>query len=405
MAPRKRVLLACLAWVAGFCALPARSQQPAQLMFVKVFEGSAPDYVYVSVRETGEALYKGRPEEEAEGREFRLSPSTTGRLFGLAASLGYFRGLQLESRYRVAYMGTKTFTYELGGQKSSVSFNYTENEDAKELQRWFEAIARGRYLYGQLESRLRYDRLGIIEVLRDLERDFNSGQLIDPQQFVPLLQQVANDRQLARLAQTRAGEMLRRIQGAPPRLQLELVEKPSGRYYRLVVDEPDRTFYEARQLAEAPNLQPWSVPPSAVSRLRELLPLTNNLRGTRAIGEDEQTPTVYRFTYESGAEHNLAVFVQPPNAPVAEMVHVFRQIIQQNYLGQRLDKAVKGKGELLLVVLQEMEAVLSRDGVIAPQEFVPQLEAIAQGESYDPVTRRQAERVLAQLRSSSPASQ
>ncbi len=142
-----------------------------------------------------------------------------------------------------------------------------------------------------------------------------------------------------------------------------------------------------------------------MARLQELLQLANNLRGMHAIADDEQIPVVYRLTYESGAEHNLAVFAQPPDALVAEMVHVFRQIIQQSYLRPRLDKAVKGEGELLLVVLQEMEALLARDGVIAPQEFVPQVEAIVQGESYDAVTKRQAERVLARLRGSSPASQ
>ncbi len=398
-------LFGCLAALPALGAELPQRQPPAQLTFVKVFEGSAPDYIYVSVKETGEALYKGQPGQEAEGREFRLSSNTAGHLFSLAAALGYFRGLELESRYRVAYMGTKTFTYEQAGQKSSVSYNYTENEEAKELQRWFEAIARGRYLYEQLESRLRYDRLGIIGVMRELERDFNSGQLVDPQQFVPLLQQVANDPQLARLAQTRAGEMLRRLQGAPPRLQLELVEKRSGLYYRFVLDEPDRAFYESRQLAEAPSLQPWSGPQTALVRLRELLPLTNNLREMHSSADDEQAPAVYRFTYDAGAEHNLLVFVQPPNAPVAEMVHVFRQIIQQDYLGKRLDKAVKGEGELLLVVLQELEAVLSRDGVISPDKFVPPLEAIANGETYDSVTRQQAQRVLAQIRRSSPASQ
>ncbi len=208
--------LPCVLLLGVLLGLPASgatapAEAPARLVFVKIFEGSAPDYMYVAVQQTGEALYTGQPDEEA--REFRVSAGTVSRLFGMAASLGNFRGLQLESEHRVAYMGTKTFTFEQGSEKSTVSFNYTENEDAKELQRWFEAIARGRYLYAQLESRLGYDRLGIIPVIRELERDFNSGQIIDPQQFAPLLQQVVSDPQVARLAQTRAGEMLRRIQG------------------------------------------------------------------------------------------------------------------------------------------------------------------------------------------------
>jgi hypothetical protein len=63
------------------------------------------------------------------------------------------------------------------------------------------------------------------------------------------------------------------------------------------------------------------------------------------------------------------MFAQPPNALVAEMVHVFRRVIPEA-TSPRLDKSVKGEGELLLVVLQELEALLARDGVVAPG-FVP----------------------------------
>jgi hypothetical protein len=220
-----------------------------------------------------EALYKGQPDEK---REFRVRQHRQP-LFGLAYSLQQFPPALRPAPRQVH--GAETFTYGRV-RKNSTSFNYTENEDAKELQRWFEAIARGRYLYAQLEARLRYDRLGIIPVIRELERDFNAGQIIDPQQFAPLLQQVANDPQIAKLAQTRAGEMLRRIQGAPPRLQLELVEKPTGRYYRLVVDGPTITRSTRRGSWRSRRTQPW-MPPS-VARLQDLLQLTNNLRGMHA---------------------------------------------------------------------------------------------------------------------------
>lgn len=387
------VLLACASTIGS-----AAASESAVLRFTKVFPGSLPDYVDVSVDEEGAATYRGRPDEDAELQRFQLSPEVTQRLFSLAAALNHFQGIELESRHKVAFMGEKTFAYTKEGRESRVSFNYTENPTAQELQELFEAIGRGRFYYEQLESRLRYDRLGIIEVMRAFERDFNAGKLMDVQQFAPLLEQIANDPTLARLARSRAADLLRRVRGGPARLELELVEKRSGLFYRLVVEEPGQAFYESRRIGESPNLQTWRVSEAPIARLLELVPLANYFRDAPMSSEAEQAPGVYRLTYDSGAEKNNMVFVTAPSAPVAEMVHIFRQILQQEYFGERLRKAERGEGEMLLIVLQELDAAVQRDNLVAPQEFVPRLEAIAAGEGTDPVTRQQAEQLLARLR-------
>jgi hypothetical protein len=395
------LLFACLLLVES-SAWSAPEATPAVLRFTKVFPGSAPDYVEVTVDETGASTYRGRPDEDAEQQRFQLSPELTRRLFSLAAALNFFQGVEVESPHKVAFMGEKTFAYVKEGRESRVRFNYTENPAALELQERFEAVGRGRYYYEQLESRLRYDRLGIIEVMRNFERDFNAGKLADVQQFAPLLEQIANDPSLARLARSRAADLLRRVRGGPARLELELVEKRSGLFYRLVVEEPGQAFYESRRIGESPNPQPWRVSDAAIARLLELVSLANYLRDAPLSGEAEQAPGVYRLTYESGAEKNNTVFVTPPSAPVAEMIHIFRQILQQEYFGERLRKAERGEGEMLLIVLQELDAAVQRDNLVAPKEFVPQLEAIAHGESVDPLTRKLAEQLLARLRATTP---
>ena len=402
MSARCRLFLLVFLLLAGsapLCSSP--DDASAVLRFTKIFPGSFPDYMDVTVGEDGAAVYRGRPEEDAEVQEFQLSDDVTRRLFSLAAALNYFQGVGLESRHKVAFMGDKTFVYSKGGRESRISFNYTEDSTARELQELFEAIGRGRSYHEQLESRLRYDRLGIIEVMRAFERDFNAGKLADVQQFAPILERIANDPSLARLARSRAADLLRRVRGGPARLELELVEKRSGLFYRLVVEEPGQAFYESRRIGESPNLQPWRVSEAAIARLLELVPLANYLRGAPRMAEDEQAATVYRLTYESGAEKNNAVFAAPPSTPVAEMIHIFRQILQQEYFGERLSKAERGEGEMLLIVLQELDTAVQRDNLVAPAQFVPKLEAIASAESTDPVTRQQAERLLARLRAAS----
>ncbi len=401
MSARRFLLVPVCLLLTGAVYLWASPGDGPTLRFTKIFPGSFPDYMDVTVADDGSAVYRGRPEDDAEVQEFQLSAEVTQRLFRLAAALNHFQGVELESRHKVAFMGDKTFVYSTGGRESRISFNYTEDPTARELQELFEAIGRGRSYHEQLESRLRYDRLGIIEVMRAFERDFNAGKLADVQQFAPILERIANDPSLARLARSRAADLLRRVRGGPARLELELVEKRSGLFYRLVVEEPGQAFYESRRIGESPNLQPWRVSEAPLARLLELVQLANYLRGAPRMAEDEQAATVYRLTYESGTEKNSSVFVAPPSTPVAEMIHIFRQILQQEYFGERLLKAERGEGEMLLIVLQELDAAVQRDNLVAPAQFVPKLEAIASAESTDPVTRQQAERLLARLRAAS----
>ncbi|MGH9788344.1 MAG: hypothetical protein ACRD4U_06550 [Candidatus Acidiferrales bacterium] len=401
MSARCRLLLLVGLLLGGVAALGSTPGDAAVLRFTKIFPGSLPDYMDVSVEESGAATYRGRPEEDAELQQFQLSPELTQRLFRLTAELNHFQGIELESPHKVAFMGDKTFVYAKGGRENRVTFNYTENSKALELQELFEALGRGRFYFEQLESRLRYDRLGIIEVMRSFERDFNAGKLTDVQQFAPLLERIANDPSLARLARSRAADLLRRVRGGPSRLEMELVEKRSGLFYRLVVEEPGQAFYESRRIGESPNLQPWRLSEAAIARLLELVPLANYFRDAPISSDAEQAAGVYRLTYESGAEKNNMVFVTAPSVPVAEMIHIFRQILQQEYFGERLLKAERGEGEMLLIVLQELDAAVQRDNLVAPKEFVPRLEAIAAAESTDPITRQQAEQVLARLRTAS----
>lgn len=370
----------------------------ARLTFVKTFEGSQPEYTRVTVRESGEATYQGgRVGETGDPEPFQLSPEVTGRLFALAAELNYFGGLELESPLEVAYLGKKSFSYEKGGQQATVSYNYTRNPAAEELQQWFERIARGRFLIQQLEYRLQFDPLGVLEVLREFERDFNAGRLVDLPQFAPVLERIANDRRLLRLAQIRAQELLRRIRGTPGRLQFEYGDQNTGGYYKIVVEEQGAATYEGRRFEDSANPRPLTVPATLRARLAELVRQANYLRGL-ASGGEEQRLSGYRLTYEAGAEHNEVAFSQPPTATLAEMVHIFQQLLQQEHFRRRLQAALQEDSVNLQVVLQELEVAIGRDIVADPKAFVPLLEEIATGSGHHPLAREQAQRLLARIR-------
>lgn len=400
-----RVRSLSLALLAAALASPAfATDNPARLTFTKVFKGRVPEYVRVVVAEDGQTSYHGGTEmDPGEEDSFRLSPPLVERLFSLAASLNYFRGVELEASQPVADLGRKTFIYERGGQRAEVTYNYTQNKTAEDLQGLCEAIARGRFWIRELESRLVYDRLGVLETLRGFERDFNTGQLVDLEQFAPLLARMAADRRLMRLAQIKAQALLDRIHGAPAHLQIEYGDQRADWYLRLLVPREGPATWERRRFAQPPQEESLSLPAGLAARLFELARAANYLRGGVTSSDPTAPLSGYRLTYESGPEHNEAAFAAPPDAVLAEIVNLFQRVIRQEDFRSRLRTAVEENAVDLQVVLQELEAAVQTDAVADPKEFVPLLEQIAGGTQAHPRVREQAARLLAEIRSRAPA--
>lgn len=382
----------------GFLLLPAHAAG-GRLIFTKVFEGSYPEYIYIAVEEDGRAVYRGGSADEPDPPEnVQLSPEFTRQLFSLAGQLNYFQGLALEANKAVARMGQKTFAYESGGQRNQVTYNYTTNKTAEELRELFEQYARSRILLNQLQHELVFDRLGLVETLRSLERQFNAGQLAEVPQFVPMLEKIAADKGLMQLAQDRAASLLRRIRGAPATLQLEYGDQDANRYYKMVFVEGGAVTFEARRFDEPPQPHVVDVPQVAVERVWQAVQVAGHFRALEDYQELAGRLSGYRLIYEHGAEHQEVFFAGPPTAAVGEIVHVFQQTVNQGAYRAKLQKAVEENSIMLQVVLQELEKAIARDDLLAPEEFAPLLEGIADTTTQHEIVRAQAQRLLARIR-------
>ena len=207
------LLLAAWAAVPSFPAQPADAQPT--LAYIKVMKGSVPEYTALRVDSNGDGTYDGRRlDESPRPRSLKLSPETTQDLFQLAAALGDFHSIRLESHKKVASLGLKTFIYRHGGQENKVEFNYTRNKRAEELLSIFEGIADVEQHIGTLEYSSRYDVLGLPSALTRVEIDLDNKALVDPQLMVPILEKIAGDSQYLHIAQVRAADILHRIQGS-----------------------------------------------------------------------------------------------------------------------------------------------------------------------------------------------
>jgi hypothetical protein len=193
-------------------AAPSRAAPAATITFLKVFKSSSPEYVEIKLDERGHGSYDIRQlDEPPNPRPFPVGPALTQRIFQLAAKLHDFQNEYLDLRRRIAYLGTKTFRYQSDGQSYETSFNYTENQHANELLDLFEGLARQEHYAQRLERTMRYDHLGLNDVLVELQSDINHKLIPEPNRLLPVLDQIAANSEYLNIARERARALATRI--------------------------------------------------------------------------------------------------------------------------------------------------------------------------------------------------
>jgi hypothetical protein len=185
-----------------------------RIVFSRSFPGSVPPYFEISIDRSGDAGYKETADDDPE--TFKLNPESTAEIFNLAAKLNHFK-TPLESGLKIANMGVKTFRWEdgegAGEVKSEVKFNYSLDENAKALHDWFERIAESERLFIILRRAARHDRLGVNDAVVSVQSLWDRRRLASPEQFLPLLDQIAGNEVYMHMARERAAQIADAIRG------------------------------------------------------------------------------------------------------------------------------------------------------------------------------------------------
>jgi hypothetical protein len=180
-----------------------------RLFYSRAFPGSKPDYIQVILEKSGDAVYQEAVDDDLP-LKFKLTDEETQIVFGLADKLDHFKH-SLESQLKVAFMGTKTFRFVDGDQKTEAKFNYSEDVAAQQLQDWFERMAESAEHRIDLERAAKYDHLGVDGALQGLEAAFENGRVVGPEQFLPMLDRVAKNETYMHQSRARAAEMAEAI--------------------------------------------------------------------------------------------------------------------------------------------------------------------------------------------------
>lgn len=186
----------------------------AEITFRKVFKTSYPEFVEIKINQAGAGTYDIRQlDEDANPQPFEVSPPLAQRIFELAAKLNNFQNVDLDVHRRLANLGAKTLLYEKGAEKHETDFNYTLDDSATQLVNIFEGLARQTTDLSDLVRTMRYDHLGVNDVLLQIERDYNNKLLPEPERLLPTLDQLAADEKFIDIARSRARALATRIRG------------------------------------------------------------------------------------------------------------------------------------------------------------------------------------------------
>lgn len=198
----KLAVVLCIAAQAAFST--------GRIVYTKSFPGSSPAYVSITIERNGEVSYKEAADDD-DPEKFQLEEAGTEVMFDLADRLDHFKH-PLESGLKVANMGVKTFRWEDGDASREQKFNYSVDENAKALYDWFEAITETERLFAELKRAARHDKLGVHEALINIEGAWQRRRLTGADQFLPLLDQIAQNEIYLHMARQRAavlGEAIR----------------------------------------------------------------------------------------------------------------------------------------------------------------------------------------------------
>jgi hypothetical protein len=198
-----------------FAGMAAGSSDPATVTFRKVFKSSYPEFVEIKVNQGGSGTFDIRQlDEETNPMPFEIGAPLAERIFDLAQKLHNFQGLDLDVHRRIANLGEKTFTYQKGVETHRVKFNYTLDESATQLLNIFEGLSRQVSDLSNLERTMRYDHLGVNDVLLQIETDYNNKLLPEPERLLPTLDRLAADSTYIDIARQRARTLASKIRSS-----------------------------------------------------------------------------------------------------------------------------------------------------------------------------------------------
>jgi hypothetical protein len=185
-----------------------------RLFYSKYFKGSVPEYVAITVEHDGQVIYQEAKEDDNPVK-IQLDHAATKEMFDLTEKLDRFQH-PLESGLKIANLGQKTFRFEDGAERHEIQFNYSEDANAQALLDRFECITETEQHFVNLDRTAHFEKLGVNEVLLQMQVTWDRHRLVAPEQFLPLLDRIAKNESYLHISRERAATIADAIRKPQP---------------------------------------------------------------------------------------------------------------------------------------------------------------------------------------------
>ena len=201
-----KALAVFLLFAATLCAAP-------QLFYSKFFKGSVPEYVAITVDRDGRATYQEAKEDD-NPIKIQLDRASLHEMFDLTEKLDRFQH-PLESGLKIANLGLKTFRFDDGAEHHEIQFNYSQDLSAQALLDLFERITETEQHFADLDRTAHFEKLGVNDVLLQMQVTMEHNRLVAPEQFLPLLDRIAKNESYLHISRERAAAIADDIRKSP----------------------------------------------------------------------------------------------------------------------------------------------------------------------------------------------
>jgi hypothetical protein len=212
-----RILPAVLAIV--LAAVPALlGQQPATFQIEFTNKNLVPSHWQIQLKEDGSGQFEADGGSPPTGdnniilagpvnRPVQLSPAYTRNIFNIARQHKLF-AMNCESHIKVAFQGTKHFSYSGPEGQGSCEFNYSKDKQIQQLGDSLVAVETTLITGARLEKLLQHDRLGLDRELEVLVTQAKEGNAQEMTTIREILTTIANDDQVLDRARRKARQLL-----------------------------------------------------------------------------------------------------------------------------------------------------------------------------------------------------
>jgi hypothetical protein len=183
------------------------------------YEFTQPDFYVRHIVIVHDAAGRGKITFERKGEEtsieepIELSIGALGRVLGAWAELRFLdstENYQAERQY--PHLGTMRLKLEHDSQKRTAEFNWTNNKTASLLVNEYRRITDQAILVFDISVARETQPLNAPKLMDEFETQLKRNGLSDPQQLVPLLQEVSTDEHVPLIARNHAIRLIKTLE-------------------------------------------------------------------------------------------------------------------------------------------------------------------------------------------------